>query len=323
MFKRFNINKQSQPLSLLLPLLSVIILFTACLKEKDSYTLKEGECYMPQAYQDKNKVQALVKVDSVQETAFGFYYTSYNGAPSDITGDFAVDTALVKKYNEANAFTGNVYQVLPQSAYTLSGTTAMVKNGGSSSEPLTLAINPRNLTLGVKYMLPIKLVSVSSGTINNNLSVTYFRIDEINVRSKDVTKGGTLTGNYTNSPGAEQLPNLVDSNFNSKYLARDYNTDLYVQLAYPSSKKIDAYTITSGNDAPERDPKNFNLEGSNNGTTWTTIDSRSNESFLGRNLTRTFNLATEAEYSYYRLNITSINGASLIQVSEWRLLNYY
>jgi hypothetical protein len=321
MFIRFNINKQ--PLAVLLPVLSVVILFTACLKEDDLYTLKEGVCYMPQAYQDKNKVRALVKVDSVQETAFGFYYTSYSGAPSDITGDFVVDTSLVKKYNEENAFTGNVYQVLPQSAYTLSGTTAIVTNGGSSSEPLTLAINPKNLTLGVKYMLPIKLVSVSSGTINSNLSVTYFRIDEINVRSRDVTKGGTLTGNYTNSPGGEQLANLVDSNFSSKYLAFNYNTDLYIQMAYPSSRKIDAYTITSANDAPERDPKEFNLQGSNDGTTWTTIDSRSNESFLGRNLTRTFNLAAEAEYSHYRLNITSISGTSLIQVSEWRLLDYY
>ncbi|OQP59613.1 hypothetical protein A3860_36650 [Niastella vici] len=323
MFIRFNINKQPQPVSALLLLLSVVILFTACLKEADLYTIKEGVCYMPQAYQDKNKVRPLVKVDSVQETVFGFYYTSYNGAPSDITGNFAVDTSLVKKYNEDNAFTGNVYQVLPKSAYTLSGTTTTVKGGGSSSEPLTLAINPKNLTLGVRYMLPIKLVSVSSGRIDSNLSVTYFRIDEINVRSRDVTKGGTITGNYTNSPGAEQLPNLVDSNFSSKYLAFNYNTDLYVQLAYPSSRKIDAYTITSGNDAPDRDPKEFNLQGSNDGTTWTTIDSRSNETFPGRNLTRTFNLATEANYSYYRLNITSISGASLIQVSEWRLLDYY
>lgn len=323
MFIRFNINKQRQPLSLLPAVLSVTILFTACLKENDLHTLKEGICYMPQAYQDNNKIRALVKADSVQETGFGFYYTSYNGAPSDITGDFVIDTSLVKKYNEANAFTGNVYQVLPESAYTVSGTTAMVKSGRSASEPLTLAINPGNLTLGVKYMLPIKLVSVSSGTINSDLSVTYFKIDEINVRSTDVTKGGTLTGNYTNSPGAEALPNLVDSNFSSKYLAFDYGTDLYVQLAYSSSKKVDAYSITSGNDHSDRDPKNFNLEASNDGTVWTTIDSRSNESFPGRNLTRTFNLAAEAEYSYYRLNITSINGASLIQVSEWRLLDYY
>ena len=78
MFSQFNIYKQLQPVSFLLPVLSVVILFTACLKEKDLYTLREGVCYMPQAYQDKNKVRALVKVDSVQETAFGFYYTSYN-----------------------------------------------------------------------------------------------------------------------------------------------------------------------------------------------------------------------------------------------------
>ena len=307
----------------LLPVLLVATLFSACLKEDDLYTLKEGVCYMPQAYQDKNKVRALVKVDSIQETAFGFYYTSYNGAPSDITGNFVVDTTLVKNYNEANAFTGNVYLVLPQSAYTLSGTTTIIKSGGSSSEPLTLSINPKNLTLGVKYMLPIKLTNVSSGTINSDLSVTYFRIDEINIRSRDNTKGGTLTGNHTDSPGGEQLPNLIDSNFSSKYLAFDYDTDLYVQLAYPSSRKVDAYTITSANDAPERDPKNFNLQGSNDGTAWTTIDSRNNETFSGRNFTRTFNLAAEANYSYYRLNITSLSGADLIQVSEWRLLDYY
>jgi hypothetical protein len=317
----FNINKQ--PLSMLLPVLFVAVSFTACLKEDDLHTLKEGVCYMPQAYQDKNKVRPLVKVDSVQETGFGFYYTSYDGAPSEITGNFVVDTSLVKKYNEDNAFTGNVYLVLPASAYTLSGTTTMIKSGGSSSEPLTLAINPKNLTLGAKYMLPIKLTSVSSGTIDNSLSVTYFRIDEINVRSRDVTKGGTLTGNNTDSPNNEDLPKLVDSNFSSKYLAFNYKTDLYIQLAYPSSRKIDAYTITSGNDAPERDPKDFNLQGSNDGTTWTTIDSRSNERFLSRNLIRTFNLAAEAEYSRYRLNITSISGADLIQVSEWRLLDYY
>src|SRR5690349_1344145 len=107
---RFNINKQPQSLSVLLTVLSAAVLFSACLKEKELYTLKEGVCYMPQAYQDKNKVKALIKVDSVQETAFGFYYTSYNGAPSVVTGNFVVDTNLVKKYNEENEYTGNVYQ---------------------------------------------------------------------------------------------------------------------------------------------------------------------------------------------------------------------
>jgi hypothetical protein len=323
MYKRFNINKQPLPLSVLLPVFLMAILLTACLKEDDLHTLKEGVVYMPQAYQDKNKVRPLIKTDSVQETGFGFYYTSYHGAPSDITGDFVIDTSLVKKYNEDNAFTGIVYQVLPASAYTISGTSAILKSGSTSSEPLTLAINPKNLTLGVKYMLPIKLVSVSSGMIDNNLSVTYFRIDEINIRARDVTKGGTLTGNYINSPNGEDLPRLVDSNFNSKYLGFNYGTDFYVQLAYPSSKKIDGYTITSGNDEAGRDPKDFNLQGSNDGSTWTTIDSRSNEIFLDRKLTRRFNLAAEVAYSFYRLNITANSGNIHIQITEWRLLDYY
>src|SRR5262245_10541520 len=123
MFNRFNI----------LSLLCVAILFSACLKETDLYTLKEGVVYMPQAFQDKNQVRPLIKIDSVQETGFGFYYTSYDGAPTDITGTFVVDTTLIKKYNELNAFTGIVYQALPQSAYTISGLTATVKSGNESS----------------------------------------------------------------------------------------------------------------------------------------------------------------------------------------------
>lgn len=326
MFIRFNINKQSRPLSVVLAVLSVSMLFSACLKEADLYTLKEGQSYMPQAYQDEGKIRPLVKTDSVQDVTFGFYYTSYNGAPSEITGNFVVDTSLVKYYNEENAYTGIEYRILPDSVYTISGTSSIVKPGGSSSEPLTLAINPKDLSLDLKYMLPIKLVSVTSGTIDTTLSITYFRIDEIVARSKDSTNYGILTGNYMDSPPAEAMPKLVDSNFNSKYLARNYGTDLYVQLQFPHKMKVDAYTITSGNDAPERDPKNFELQGSNDGTTWTTLDTRVDQSFLGRNLTRTFNLDMEAEYVYYRLNISAIGDptrTTLIQISEWRLLDYY
>lgn len=119
------------------------------------------------------------------------------------------------------------------------------------------------------------------------------------------------------------MPKLVDNNLSTKYLAFNYTSSLYVQLAFSTAKKLDAYKITSGNDAPERDPRNWTLQGSNDGNNWTVIDTRSNESFSGRTETRTFNLASQANYSYYRWNISSINGANLIQVTEWRLLEYY
>jgi len=320
---RFSINKQAKPIALSLAALFVTILFTGCLKETALYTPQEGVIYMPQAYQDKSKIENLIKTDSVQEITFGFYYTSWTGAPHDIEATFEIDTSLVAQYNEANAYTGIVYKVLPDSVYTISGTTTVLKAGKTTSEPLALAINPNTLDRNTRYMLPIKLVSVSDGTINTDLTIAYFRIDELQIRKRDITRNALVTASHTNSPPGEDLPRLVDSNFNTKYLAFDYTPDLWIQLKFPNPVKIDAYSITSGNDAQERDPKDWYVEGSNDGVNWTTIDTRSDELFLDRRLTRTFELDQEVEYSYYRFNITAINGASLTQITELRMLDYY
>ncbi len=318
----FDYNSKDSKFKYLICILFICFTFSSCVKNDDLYTAEEGLSYMPQAYQDKG-ILSLLKVDSAQEKTFGFYYTSFNGAPNDITGTFEVDNSLIADYNTAHAYTGNIYHPLPKESYSLSSTTTIVKKGKTSSEPLSIIINPKYLTIGTLYMIPIKLVSVSSGSIDSTLSVTYFKIEELTIRSNDFTSEGTITASHLNTPAAENLPKLVDNNFSSKYLAFNYTPDLYIQLAFPSAKKLDAYTITSGNDAPERDPKNWTLQGSNDGKNWTTIDTRSNENFTGRRQTRTFNLQSQANYSYYRWNISSINGANLIQITEWRLLEYY
>ena len=317
-----NIQIQKASYLLFLIIMSTCMFFVSCVKNDELKTEREGVVYMPQAYQDRG-ILNLLKVDSVQDNTFGFYYTSFEGAPDDITGNFEVDKNLVAAYNLENAYTGNVYEVLPEDSYTLSGNSTVLRKGKTTSEPLTLSINPKTLDVNKRYMLPIRLVNVSSGTIDSSLAVTYFKVDEIQIRSRDFTVDGTITGNHLNSPSSENLPKLVDNNFTSKYLAFNYNSNLYVQLKFDSPKKLDAYTITSGNDAPERDPKKWTIQGSNNGTDWTTIDERSNETFSGRLQTRTFNLAAQANYSYYRWNISEINGANLIQITEWRLLEYY
>jgi len=55
----------------------------------------------------------------------------------------------------------------------------------------------------------------------------------------------------------------------------------------------DHYTITSANDAPERDPANWALLGSNDGgATWATLDTQINQVFTDRYETRAFPIAT-------------------------------
>jgi hypothetical protein len=45
-----------------------------------------------------------------------------------------------------------------------------------------------------------------------------------------------------------------------------------------NAQTIKRFAITSANDAPARDPKNWEFQGSNDGATWTTLDSRNGQS---------------------------------------------
>ena len=68
---------------------------------------------------------------------------------------------------------------------------------------------------------------------------------------------------------------------------------------------VNQYTITSANDFPERDPKDWYFKGSNDGATWTTLDTRSGEVFSSRFQKKTYSFSNGAAYKIYRLDITS------------------
>jgi hypothetical protein len=77
------------------------------------------------------------------------------------------------------------------------------------------------------------------------------------------------------------------------------------------------YDLSSANDVPGRDPKNWQFQGSHNGAAWTTLDARTGETFASRFLTRQYPISNSAGYEYYRLNITTNNGDPTgIQLSE-------
>src|SRR5581483_2287340 len=126
---------------------------------------------------------------------------------------------------------------------------------------------------------------------------------------QDITNlaGGVVSAQYqTGSPAGEEYTNLIDNNINTKYLT--FNAAGWVQYQAPASYVVTNYTITSANDYPERDPLNWTLQGSNDGATWTTIDTRTNEDFPNRFQTRTFSFSNTTGYVYYRFNMTNNSG---------------
>ncbi|WP_316782581.1 discoidin domain-containing protein [Pedobacter frigiditerrae] len=139
----------------------------------------------------------------------------------------------------------------------------------------------------------------------------------------DVTDKAALTVNFEYSggaSGAEGSTKLIDNNYTTKYLINPYQSTMYMQLAFPQAQQVASYTLTSGDDAPGRDPKNWKLSGSTDGTTWVDLDTKTGEVFSGRRLTRTFSFKNLVAYKFYRLSITANAGDSLFQLTEWRLI---
>ena len=139
----------------------------------------------------------------------------------------------------------------------------------------------------------------------------------------DLTLEATITVSKDNDGGPdanEGSLKAIDNDLNSKFLTGGFPQDFWMQQNFTEATVANKYTFTSGNDAPDRDFKNWELVGSNDGTTWDVLDTRTDQVFSERNQTREFNFENNQEYLYYRINLLENNGSSLIQISEWRLL---
>ncbi len=122
-----------------------------------------------------------------------------------------------------------------------------------------------------------------------------------------------------NSGSGEVKENLVDGETTSKWLTFEKTSWLEFDLAEPV--KVVRYALTSANDAPGRDPKDWTLKGSEDGKNWTALDARKDESFEKRQQTREFGFKNSTAYQHYRLDITRNGGDDITQLAEFQLSN--
>ncbi|WP_370948726.1 ThuA domain-containing protein [Amycolatopsis sp. cg5] len=126
----------------------------------------------------------------------------------------------------------------------------------------------------------------------------------------------SVTASAENPPN-ETKEKLADNNENTKWLAFQSTGWAAYKMAAPVA--VSSYALVSANDAPGRDPKNWTLQGSNDGSAWTDLDTRTNEVFGERFQTRTFTFTNTTVYSNYRLNITANSGENIVQLADLKL----
>jgi hypothetical protein len=143
-----------------------------------------------------------------------------------------------------------------------------------------------------------------------------------------VLDGTIFAGGFPGSPANEEPPKGVDNSVASKWLAFIPNGTYYgFRFANGQRRAVNAYTLTSANDAEERDPYSWTLSGSNDGVNYTVIDTRTAQNFAGRFETRLYQFVNNTAYEYYKFDFltefgaTGQNQPNSIQVAEIELLS--
>jgi predicted alpha-1,2-mannosidase len=119
------------------------------------------------------------------------------------------------------------------------------------------------------------------------------------------------------NPPSEGKAQALDGDKGTKWLTFATTGWIAAQLDAPLT--VDHYALTSGNDEPGRDPVDWELQGSADGTTWTTLDAQAGQKFDKRGQTREYAVAEPQPYAHYRLNVTRNGGADIVQLGELEL----
>jgi hypothetical protein len=134
------------------------------------------------------------------------------------------------------------------------------------------------------------------------------------------TIGGTLTVSRDNGGGPtsnEGSLKVVDGDPNTKFFQSGFSGDLVMKYELKTPAVAGAYTMTSANDSPDRDPKGWILQGSEDGIRWINLHSKNNEVFANRFQRILYHFNNNVAYKFYRISIKVNNGSRDFQMAEW------
>jgi alpha-mannosidase len=217
--------------------------------------------------------------------------------------------SVVKKAEDSGDFMIRMYESLG-----IAGTNATITLPGTIS------------TIAETTLLEetISTPSYNGGTFSVTLGAYDIRSFKVSFAQQVPTSrrsrctGGTVTADGDNPPN-EDKTKAFDGNYSTKWLT--FKPAGWIQYQFPGTTAyaIHRYAITSANDYPGRDPKNWTLQASNDGYAWTVLDNRTNITFPNRFQKLTFTMKNTTPYKIYRLNITANAGEPDLQLGELEL----
>ncbi len=142
-------------------------------------------------------------------------------------------------------------------------------------------------------------------------------------RFPTMTAAGTPSGTASASSstaGNEPFRALDDSGA-TRWQANGETTTAFLKYDLGAGNGIVArqYTLdNTGVTDGARMPNAWVLEGSNNDSDWTALESQTGQSGWGG--ARIFQFGNAVSYRYYRLSVTAVNGGSTTEIGEWQIM---
>jgi len=244
------------------------------------------------------------------EIVTGYTITSANDSPDrDLSGwDFQGSTdgsnwvSLDKQSGQTfpARFQKNSYSFTNTNQYQYYRWYAITRQGGGT---------------GSIQLAEIELLAASSTGKVNIMAVGGTTTDIWNTTGNE--GAAMCTDSYIWKPSADNNTSALDGG--TKYFT-DHGT---TEIVFAGNVKTIAqqYTLTSGNDYADRDPKTWKVLASNDTAAgWVTLDSQTGQAFNYRCETKTYPIAGNTTlYKFYKLKVTANNGASGFQLTEWQL----
>ncbi|WP_316834182.1 fasciclin domain-containing protein [Pedobacter nutrimenti] len=136
--------------------------------------------------------------------------------------------------------------------------------------------------------------------------------------------GGILTvsSEAPSSAYPETSYYMLDESSNTKFFNGNAlaTKPFWMNIEFPIARVCNSYALTSANDNPGRDPKDWNMQGSQDLVNWEPLQTITGQSFPERFMQRVYRFDNKKAYKYYRLNITANNGRGIeLQIADYML----
>ena len=299
--------------------------------EPHSVQLPEGNPNMPTGgtltaqysdYLDGEKVDNLA--DGNPATAFSSQHTAFYLLWE------GTESAVVNSYTLTSADDPNN----APSAWTLSGSddnSTWTELDTQSGQKFNIRKEEKDYTLTNQtpykyYRLDIKANNGGNVTQISEWSLKHLDISatpdephsvQLPADNPNMPTGGTLTAQYSDYLDGEKVDNLADGNpataFSSKH------ETFYLLWEGTESVTVRSYTLTSANDSPNYAPSAWILCGSDDNSTWTELDSRSEQTFADEAEEKYYLLPNLTPYRFYRLEIKGNHGGDVTKIGEWSM----